>query len=102
MSETKFTKGEWGALPIEEDKEYIRIRGATLGGRYKIANVIDLKDHHSDAKWCEREREESLANAHLIKAAPKMYKFIESLQLSVADSIKRDELLKEARGERED
>lgn len=55
---TKFTKGKWVVLPLEEDKEYIRIRGSVLGGRYKIADVIDLKFHHQpDKQWCMRERE---------------------------------------------
>ena len=70
----KFTKGDWKVLPIEEDKEYIRIRGTRLGENYKIANVLDLKLHHKEGQvWCERDRVESLANAHLIKTAPKLY-----------------------------
>lgn len=73
MSEAKFTKGEWGILPIEDDKECIRIRGTVLGGRYKIANVTDLKHHHDDSGWCKSERLESKANARLIIASPKMY-----------------------------
>lgn len=75
--ETKFTKGEWDILPIEEDKEYIRIRGTVLGGRYKIANITDLKHHHDGSDWCESERLESKANAHLMAAAPDMYEMLE-------------------------
>ena len=89
MNEAKLTKGEWSILPIEESKEYIRIRGTGLGGRYKVANVIDLKNHHDKSSWCKREREESKANAHLIAAAPEMYAEIES----------EIELLKEVRGD---
>ncbi len=100
-TETKFTKGEWAILPLEDDKEYIRIRGSALGGRYKVANVIDLKNHHNEEQeWCKLDRAESLANTHLISAAPKMYEFIASLQLSVADEVRRDELLAQARGEK--
>jgi len=73
---SEFTKGEWIILPEEDDKEYIRIRGTVLGGRYKIANVIDLKDHHDDSKWCEIERKESMANARLIAAAPELYNML--------------------------
>ncbi|AZU97875.1 hypothetical protein [Vibrio phage LP.1] len=73
MSETKFTKGEWEIKPHEDDKEYIRIRGTVLGGKFKVANVIDLKEHHDNSEWCKRERAESLANAHLIAAAPEIY-----------------------------
>jgi len=78
MSETKFTKGEWDVLSIESDKEYIRIRGTAIGGRYKIANVTDLKLHHDGKEWCLREREESLANAHLIARAPNLYHALKS------------------------
>lgn len=74
MSDEKFTKGSWSILPIEEDKEYIRIRGTVPGGRYKIANVSDMKNHHTDQDWCLSEREESMANAHLIASAPELYK----------------------------
>lgn len=80
MSETKFTKGEWSILPIEGNKEYIRIRGTVLGGRYKIANVSELKNHHSNAAWCKAERIESAANASLIVVAPEMYAELEDLE----------------------
>lgn len=73
MSEVKFTKGEWSILPIEDDKEYIRIRGTVLGCRYKIANVTDLKFHHDGKDWCLRDRIESAANAQLISRAPNLY-----------------------------
>ena len=72
----KFTKGPWDLLPAEESKEYLRVRGATLGGRYKIANVLDLQSHHNGSEWCKREREESIANAKLIACAPDMYEEI--------------------------
>lgn len=80
MSETKFTKGPWVIKPLEEDKEYIRIRGGVIGGRFKIANVTDLHLHHNDAKWCKMEREESIANANLIAKAPDMYEMLESVR----------------------
>ena len=105
MSEAKFTKGEWSIKAIENDKEYIKIRGTLLGGKFKIANVTDLKFHHDDgAEWCEREREESMANAHLIAAAPEMYKMLEEILYngdlpSVVDS-RIVNLLSEARGEK--
>ena len=116
----KFTQGEWKILPFEEDREYIRIRGTALSRRYKIANVIDLKRHHDDSKWCRREREESIANANLITAAPKMYKALKDLveniknvdnyqaELDLIDQVigieidvdKIESLLAEARGEK--
>lgn len=99
---TKFTKGKWVVLPLEEDKEYIRIRGSVLGGRYKIADVIDLKFHHQpDKQRCSQEREESLANANLISVAPEMYEMISTL-LPILDehsARKASELLARARGE---
>ena len=103
-SEAKFTKGDWSILPTEDDREYIRIRGTALGGRYKIANVSDLKHHHSSAEWCKLERVESTANAHLIAAAPDMYEMLESLRedygllTTVGKDI--DKLLAKARGEK--
>lgn len=69
----KFTKGPWAILPQEKDKEYLRVRGSILGGRYKIANVIDLKFHHDGGGWCELERIESAANANLIARSPSLY-----------------------------
>jgi len=99
----KFTKGEWNIMPIEHDKEYVRIRGASLGGRFKICNVIDLKVHHDESKWCQYERFESMANAHLIAAAPEIYEFIKSLlefdMLNDSDTIEAKALLSKARGE---
>ena len=104
MSETKFTKGEWAILPIENNREYIRIRGVVLGGRYKIANVSDLKNHHNDAEWCKIDRAESMANANLIAAAPDMYKLLIRIQqeggLSVARHKSISKLLAKARGEK--
>jgi len=113
--ETKFTKGDWSILPIESNKEYIRIRGTSLGEKYKIANVIDLKDHHDNSKWCAIDRSESLANAHLIKAAPKLYAILDRIvEMQVKNygdgmmthielislSQEAKSLLAEARGER--
>lgn len=108
MREAKFTKGEWAILPAEEGKEYLRIRGTVLGGRYKIANVIDLNVHHNGMSWCARERAESMANASLIKTSPKMYEMLNRWINSVdcvddnyQDGLKEEtiELLAEARGE---
>lgn len=113
MSEARFTKGDWVVLPFEDDKEYIRIRGSALGGRYKIANVIDLKDHHNGSEWCKRERAESMANAQLIKKAPDLYEAVEMASILMGKLNKNtksgnefselkshfDRLLAEARGE---
>jgi hypothetical protein len=104
MSEAKFTKGDWEIKPIENDKAYIRIRGTSIGHRFKICNVSDTKNHHDGSNWCIREREEAMANAHLIKTAPKMYKLL--MHLVSHDCINDASLdkevhtlLAEARGE---
>lgn len=98
MSEAKFTKGEWLIKPLEDDKDYIRIRGSVLGGRFKIANVIDTL-----GAQFERERTETIANAHLIKTSPDMFIFIENLILDGVLSQENGEiaakLLAKARGE---
>jgi hypothetical protein len=62
-------------LPEECDKPYIRVRGVTLGGRYKIANVLTpvYDNIHS------REAEETRANARLIAAAPELLAALESI-----------------------
>lgn len=64
----KFTKGPWQILPEEVDKDYIRIRGTVLGGRYKVANV-PTPTHEGVHP---REVEETRANAVLIAAAPEL------------------------------
>ena len=66
---SKFTKGPWGTLPEECGKDYIRVRGTALGGRFKIANVITPS--HQGVH--DRELQETRANAKLIAAAPEMY-----------------------------
>ena len=108
MSETKFTDGPWCVKEIEFDKEYIRVRGTRLGQKFKIANVIDLKNHHDESKWCRADRAESLANAHLIAAAPDMYQLLFALSemngYELAGFIENtDDLIKllaKARGEK--
>lgn len=55
------TDGYWTDLPEEVDKDYIRIRGTNLGGRYKIANVLtpvypgvherEARQTRANAKW---------------------------------------------------
>jgi hypothetical protein len=104
MSEEKFTKGDWEIKAVEDDKEYIRIRGTSLGRRFKICNVLDAKNHHDGSNWCKLEREEAMANAYLLKSAPKMYKLLMHLVLhdcinDVSLDTEVHTLLAEARGE---
>lgn len=60
---SKHTPEPWELLDAEGDKEYLRIRGTVLGGRYKIANVL-WPNYSESAR--EREAAETLANAERI------------------------------------
>ncbi|EPV8684058.1 hypothetical protein [Enterobacter hormaechei] len=75
MEKTRFTRGPWIALPEEVDKNYIRIRGTNIGGRYKIANVMTpvYENVH------EREAVETRANARLIASAPDLLDALQCL-----------------------
>jgi hypothetical protein len=81
--ELKHTPGPWAALPEEADKPYLRIRGTRLGGRYKIANVIE--PCYEGARQIEAE--ESRANARLIAAAPDL---LEALRKIAAANVGED------------
>lgn len=72
MSNSKHTPGPWTVLPEEADKDYLRIRGTRLGGRYKVANVHHLRYEGVHAVVRERDDAESMANARLIAAAPEL------------------------------
>lgn len=72
---SKFTKGPWQILPEEADKDYIRIRGTVLGGRYTVANVPTPVYEGAPP----RELEETQANAALIAAAPELLAALEGL-----------------------
>lgn len=63
---TQYTPGPWRVLPEDPDKDYIRIRGACLGARYKVANVL-IPSHPGIYAG---DSEEARANARLIAAAP--------------------------------
>lgn len=86
--ETKFTKGEWR---VEYNGSWYQIVAIEKNDRDWIADTC--------ASSCRGDLALGEANAHLIAAAPDMYKFLESLQLDVTNDYKRDELLAKARGE---
>lgn len=72
-----FTPGPWKILPVEDDKNYIRIRGTQWGAKYKIANIIDNKSHHKEGtKQYLTEHQETMDTARLIKAAPEMFELL--------------------------
>jgi hypothetical protein len=66
------TPGPWNALPEEDDKPYIRIRGTRIGCRHKIANVMA-------PNYGLYEAEETRANARLIAAAPELIRALKAL-----------------------
>lgn len=71
----KHTPGPWKMLPEECDRPYIRIRGTSIGDRYKIANVLTpIYDGVH-----QREADETRANARLIASAPDL---LEALQIA--------------------
>lgn len=75
----KHTQGPWTLLPEEADKDYLRIRGTRLGGRYKVANVHHIRYEGAHAVVRERDDAETLANARLIAAAPELLEALEGL-----------------------
>lgn len=73
------TPGPWTLLPEEADKDYLRIRGTRLGGRYKVANVHHIRYEGVHAVVRERDDAESMANARLIAAAPELLEALKGL-----------------------
>lgn len=79
----KHTPGPWTVLPEEADKDYLRIRGTRLGGRYKVANVHMPRLWESHYVLRDRANAESGSNARLIAAAPEL---LEALQFVMTAS----------------
>jgi hypothetical protein len=75
---SKHTKGPWTLLPAESDKDYLRIRGTQLGGRYKVANVHQWRYEGMPDSIRQHDDAESMANARLIAAAPEMLEALKS------------------------
>ena len=105
---TKFTKGEWSVSELEDNVDYIRVRGTVPGARFKIANVIDVNHHlECNTHVYAKEKQQAIANAHLIAAAPDMYGMLESIAKNmlttdggcIEDMLAIEMLLKKARGE---
>lgn len=88
----KHTPGSWIVLPEEADKEYLRIRGTRLGGRYKIANVHCVKYVGMYEAISQQEEEESLANARLIAAAPELLEALIAMEREKSDYMRLNHL----------
>ena len=96
MSETKFTKGEWGVVRSDgyhgfyvEDSN-----GYTVADLYFMSKTSGLSVDHGDNPE---------ANAHLISAAPLMYEMLKRLSAKQWDASEEEEienLLAKARGEK--
>ena len=71
MTDTKFTKGEWKLIAENKNSSIC----STSSGHFHI----ETDDTHKFISIQNEHKEESEANAHLIAAAPDMYKMIESL-----------------------
>ena len=95
---SKHTLDPWEVLPEECDKSYIRIRGARLGGRYKIANVIAPTYPGAPPE----EAIETRANARLIRASPELLSALEDLlndvgqDSSLPGAVKARKIIREA------
>lgn len=113
--ETKFTKGRWYVVPTR----FGSIEGANVyypHGFLTSSNVIPIDEVRLDGEsWIEmrdrtkkqrKESElESIANMHLIAAAPEMYEALEMIKnewnLECSDMDFIEMLLAKARGEHE-
>lgn len=103
MSEARHTPGPWTALPEELDRDYIRIRGTVLGGRYKIANVLHPSGRNLSKELRKREAEETRANVRLIAAAPKLLEACEAYYYGRVETSEAERMMAvaiaEAKGE---
>jgi hypothetical protein len=80
------TPTPWELKPEEMDKQYIRIRGTKLGGRYKIANVLTPVYDGSPAY----EADETRANAaFIVRACNSHDPLIKALQEACTDEETR-------------
>lgn len=91
MRDIKFTKREW-EIVTEADSEHYCLT-VDCGGVMRV-NVITSARDITFSESLER-----IANAHLIKSAPKMYKFLDDLASGRGVDYPIEQLLREARGE---
>jgi len=75
------TEGPWKVLPEEAGADYLRIRGSKLGGRYKIANVLNPIPLDRPGEGAQMWSDQVRANARLIAAAPELLRALESMVL---------------------
>ena len=103
-NETKFTKGEWKIVKsVAFDCEHGNVGETTM---LSIGSRIFPICHHGIQGKCF-DYDEQVANAHLIKKAPKLYALLDKIQQGSQDYIENgkmyddiEKLLAEARGEK--
>ena len=89
MSEAKFTKGPWD-IEIGCSQAFV-----TTENKFIHESIVDIATGN---------RDERVANAHLIAAAPEMYEMLEHINLTLGDEYsdeldKIEVILAKARGE---
>ena len=95
MRKVEHTKGTWKILPEEHDKPYIRIRGTTLGGRYKIANVLGANYEEALASEAEETRANAKRIVDCVNACEGMQNPEEEVQaIESANNLMRDYLIR--------
>lgn len=82
MSEPKFTKGTWKIAHIDDKYHVLKFETG-----FGICNTVMNEDA-------------DLQNAHLIAAAPEMYKFLDDLANGRGVDYPIEQLLAKARGEK--
>lgn len=87
----KFTKGEWFVSTKPESEHYLIT--VDCGGSMSIPIITSALD----LSYYDTEERES--NAHLIAAAPEMYKFLDDLANGRGTDYPIEKLLAKARGE---
>lgn len=82
MNETKFTKGEW---TVSDCGLFVNVGGCKVARAHSGSNIPYTAP--------------TIANANLIAAGPKMYKFLDDIANGRGVDYPIEQLLKEARGE---
>jgi hypothetical protein len=101
MVETNFTKGEWYISHWESDEYYdlqVSTKEKTEANPCGYVCSLNLAYDDEDIDIVA-EQKINRANAHLVVAAPKMYKFLDDLANGRGVDYPIEQLLKEARGE---
>lgn len=80
---SKHTPGPWRLLPLESDKNYLRICRTQIGRQYKIANVHLVRYEGMPDYFRQRDDTESVANAQLIAAAPDLLDALQEIVTAI-------------------